>query len=61
MAQFTGGQNYGVAYGKNDVITMTYNPYYKQLLLFAVNDEEQGIIDNVYGDENLKYIDFLLI
>ena len=48
------GTAYGIGYGEDDVITMKYNPY-RRHLSFSVNDRDQGIIKDIYGDQNLKY------
>ena len=45
---------YGVEYRENDVITMIYNPY-KHTLEFKKNGQSQGLIENIYGDEELSY------
>lgn len=48
------GAKYGQKFAEGDVITVCYNPY-KARLLFYKNDKCQGVIDDVYADDNLSY------
>ena len=46
--------DYGEPWVKDDIITVCYNPF-KRILTFYKNDVNQGVIENVYGEEGLSY------
>ena len=48
------GKVYGEAFDTGDFITMCYNPC-KRTLAFYKNDVNQGVIEDVYGDDGLSY------
>ena len=48
------GKKYGEEYGKDDVISICYNPY-KQTLQFEKNGVDQGIIRDIATNKDLEY------